>query len=267
MAVEILVRAENVGNVLTGLYGKGFPVVACKSPWNWGGEECPPKFVRVNIPDANEVADVNNVMQEWRRKTTYEILHFDVSVDFFRVRIFADPAISTSNPVAQVTVSEMQQFLLDWGAEKVEVEDAEPGVLFEITAMDGVTSRGLFTFGEEDVNVTYTEISYDQLSGIHTVELDYSNSSLTEQTIMSILQQAQLEVKMIGAGICTFEAQREKMIKQLERQVAEKFDKMIARARYRFTDSLVDSALSGTGTVDLALADIDDNLVDVSEEV
>lgn len=265
MAVEILVRAENVGDILTGLYGKGFPVVACKSPWNWGGEECPPKFIRVNVLDANEVADVNNVMQEWKRKTTYEILHFDASKDFFRVRIFADPLISTSNPVAQVTVAEMQQFLLDWGAEKV--EDASPGVLFEITAMDGITSRGLFTFGEEDANVTYTEIGYDQLSGIHTVELDYSASSLADQTIRNILSQVQLEVKTIGAGICTFEAQREKMIAQLERQVADKFNKMIARVRYRFTDSIVDTALLSNGTVDLMLADLDDNLVDVSEEV
>lgn len=265
MSVEILVRAENVGDILLGLYGKGFPVVACKSPWSWGGEERPPKFIRVNVLDANEVVDVNNVMQEWRRKTTYEILHFDVTQDFFRVRVFADPLVSTSNPVAQVTVTEMQQFLLDWGAQKI--EDAEPGVLFEMTAMDGIMSRGLFTFGVEDSKITYTELDYNQLAGIHTVQLDYSNSSLDEQTIRSTLQRAQLEIKTIGAGICTFEAQREKMITQLERQVADKFNKMVARVRYRFIDSVVDTALLSDGTIDLMLSDIDDNLVDLSKEV
>lgn len=268
MSVEILVRAVSSGEILKGNYFKGFPVVAMKTPWNWGGMECPPDFVIVNISDAEEVSDVNKIIQEWRRKTSYEILDFDPTDDFFQVHIFSDKTISTGHPTAQVTSVNMGEFLTKWGA--TSITDSDGGVVFEITAFNAIKNRGLFDFGTEEEHCQYTEKSYDPTTGIHTIELDYNLTNLKIADVLSILRSGGMEVVNYdeAAGKCIFIGVREHMIKRLEAQVAQKFDTMIARARYRFTDALVDQGLAtADGRVTLTLDTLDDNIVDVSEEV
>lgn len=266
--VEILVRAETTGQILNCNYAKGFPVVTVANPTHWGGEERPPKFVVVRVTDTDNIEDVSSVTQAWMRKTLYEILAHDPMQDFFRVRIYTDTTTSSDNPAALVTADKMRDFLLDWGAESV--EDAQTGgVLFEITAMDAVNHRGLFTFGDEDEFMNYTEKSYDPATGTHVIEVDYATSSVTEQYLISVLTEAGFDNIVVDheAGKATFNGYRTTMIQRLERAVENTFHTMIARVRYRFKDSVVDAAIANGGVVEMVLADIQSNIQDVAEEV
>jgi len=259
--VEILVRAENTGSVLNGHYGKGFGVVVIANPTHWGGEECPPKFVRVRVTDTDSVAAVAKAVEPWMRKTTYEILNHDPATDFFRVRIYTE-----AGGASEVTKALMDEFLVKWGAETV--SDAEPGVMFEITAMDAVNGTGLFSFGDEDEFMNYTETAYDAATGVHSIHCDYSLSSVKKADLERVLTEAGFYdiVTDHEKGICDFKGDRATMIQQLERAVENRFNTMMTRVRYRFTDAIVNEALV-TGTYELTLSDLDDALTDVAEEV
>lgn len=269
MAIEILVRAQNNGgNALGGSYLKGFPVIAVNSPWNWGGAEGPPDFIQILVSDSDDIFDVEHLVAEWKRKTTYEIKKFDATNDFFEVYLFADPLESSTNPVVQVNTKMMSDFLINWGATSI-INSVDGGVTFHITAFNAIKNAGLFTFYKEDIHCKYTELNYNPQTGIHTVELDYSLSNLNELNIQHTLELVNLEIISINTTTkkCVFTGERFKLISVLEAQVAQKFNSMIARVRYRFSDTLVDQALSQSGKITLTLADIESHLIDVSTEV
>lgn len=260
--IEILVRAETSTNILSGRYGKGFPVVAALSPCNWGGCECPPSFVIVKVTDTDDTSDWNT---PWKRTTSYEILQHDPVSDSFRVKIFP----TDKKSAAALTVEAMQQFLLDWGAEKIESDDPDFGVIFEITAMDAIDHRGLFTFGQEDDYVRYAETEYDPASGAHKVSMDFSLSTLTEDVIRRILGEAGMDINSMDmrTGTCIFTGYRHKMIGMLEQQVADKFNTMITRVRWRFSDAVVADALANGGVKEMTFAEAEADMIDVAEEV
>lgn len=280
--IEICVSANENSKelILRGRYGKGFPVDVKPAPFAWGGA-CPPDFAIVRITDTDDVKDWNT---PWTRITAYEILQHDPLADFFRVKIFP----TDKKSAAALTVAEMQQFLLDWGAEKIESDNPDLGVIFEITAMDAINHRGLFTFGAEDDFVTYSEIEYDMATGAHKVSMDYSLSKLTVDDIRVVLSEAQMDIDSIETvdelvesddpegepttitreiGVCIFTGYRHKMIGLLEQQVAAKFHKMLTRVRWRFSDETVMDALLHGGVKEMTLAEAEEDMIDVAEEV
>lgn len=260
--VEILVRAQNNGSATTGCYNIGFAVIAVANPSHWGGEERPPKFVVVRLTDTDDTAAADKVMQMWTRKTAYEILAHDPASDFFRVRIY-----STDGGASEVSKSLMNDFLISWGAERV--EDTTPGVLFEITAMDAVNGTGLFTFGAEDEYMTYTETSYDPVSGVHGIHCDYANSNVSRAELERVLGEAGFYDLAIDheMGVCDFKGDRATMIQRLERAVEHTFNTMVTRVRYRFKDDVVTQALANNGVIEMLAADVDGNTIDVATEV
>ena len=260
--IEILVRAEPSTNILSGRYGKGFPVVTQLSPCSWGGCECPPSFVIVRITDTDDTTDWNT---PWTRITAYQILAHDPAIDFFRVLIYP---VDKKN-VCAVTVQEMQDFLAGWGAEEIAQDDPSLGVLFEITAMDAIENKGLFSFGEEDDFVKYEQLSYDPAEGAHLIKMDYSLSKLKEEEVRRILGSVGMSIVSVDheVGLCEFVAYRNLMIGALETQVREKFHKMLTRVRWRFSDAVVDNALNNGGVYEMTHQEADDSLVDVAEDV
>ena len=210
-------------------------------------------------------------MQQWERQLTYTILSDDPGSDTFRVNIYADPQISSTNPVAQVTLQEMEDFLKGWGATDITAASGVPGVMFQISAFDAIKSKGLFTFGDaEDEMMKYTELTYDAASGTHTVELDYSLSVLKQDQIKQVLDMCSATTIISiddTKALCIFSANRTDMITALEGQVNAKFTKMIARVRWRFKDTTIMSALANGGVTQMLLSQIDDNIVDVATEV
>ena len=271
MSMEILVRVNSSVDILGGMYGNGHSVVAKPSGWQWGGLECPPDFIRVVVNDANTEDDIQKVMDPWERQLTYDIISADPSDDFFKVRIYSDPVISSNNPVAQITAKEMTSFLQSWGASGILPASSETGVLFQIDAFDAIKSEGLFTFGpDEDPMMKYTQLSYDPTTGIHTVQIDYSLSALKKDEVVGVIVRAP-KVTLVfiddTKGLCVISTSRTDMIGVLEDQVYQKFTKMLARVRWRFKDSIVSIALANGGIVNMNLADIDGNLIDVSTEV
>lgn len=262
--IEILVSAREANKeiVLRGRYGKGFPIVVKSYPCAWGGCEGPPDSVKIRITDSDDMTEWTD---PWRRITAYEILQHDPVADFFRVKIFPSDKKSAS----ALTVEEMQQFLLDWGAEKIESDEPDFGVLFELTAMDAINHRGLFTFGEEDTFIKYNEIEYDMVTGMHKISMDYANSTIAEETVRGVLTEAQMDIVSVDheKGICIFIGYRHKMIGLLEKQVAEKFHKMLTRVRWRFSDNVVADALANGGLKEMTLAEAEADMLDVAEEV
>lgn len=68
------------------------------------------------------------------------------------------------------------------------------------------------------------------------------------------------------SGICEFTGDRTKMITTLERQVAEKFTKMLRRVRWRFSDTTMANAISKGGIIDMTMSEADMDMIDVATE-
>lgn len=68
-------------------------------------------------------------------------------------------------------------------------------------------------------------------------------------------------------GVCIFTGYRHKMIGLLEQQVAAKFHKMLTRVRWRFSDETVMDALLHGGVKEMTLAEAEEDMIDVAEEV
>ena len=272
MSMDILVKVEGgSSDVLGGSYGNGHSVITKLTGFNWGACDGPPEYVRITVTDAGSADDIEQVLLPWERQLSYTIMSDDPSSDTFGVNIFADPVISSTNPVAQITLQDMKDFLIGWGATDISATVGTPGVTFQISAFSAIKSKGLFTFGDaEDSMLKYVEQSYDPASGIHTVQMDYSLTILKPQDIETCFSQCPA-ITLISLddskALCVFSANRQDMITALENQVADKFTKKIARVRYRWSDALVALALSNRGLVSITLADINSNIVDVSTEV
>lgn len=262
--IEILVttQAISVDSILGLRYGRGFPVVVKKCPCHWGGSERLPEFIIVRVTDTD---DIEGWTDAWLRKTSYAVLAHDPETDFFRVKIFPQD----QKDICQITVLEMQAFLINWGAEKIEPDVADLGVVFELTAMDAIHSRGLFSFGAEDDFVKYTELLYDPAVGEHQVVLDYSLSKITEAEIRRVLEEAHFVVDSIdhAKGICIFTGYRHIMIGLLEQQVEANFHKVMARRQWRFSDNTVMDAMLHGGVKEMTLAEADADVTSVSDEV
>jgi len=254
--ITILVAAEGT-DPNSKRYCTGFPVYAAPAGHIWGGAECPPTFVKVEITDTDDTTEWADTLT---RKTEYAILAHEIGQDFFRVRIFA----TLKSP----TADEMRAFLLNWGATEV-ADAAEGGVLFEITAMDGIRGKGLFSFAEEDAFVKYNEISYNPEAGTHEVELDYSISKLKAKDVQDTLTMAGMEILALDdvKGTCVFVGQRVKMISKLEWEVAQHFNIMLARVQWRFSSDTVMTALVRGGTVSMTMAEAEADMIDVATEI
>lgn len=262
MIIEILVKAYSNTNpdpiADRGSWKKGFPVVAKPAGWPWGGCECAPDFVKIRVTDAESLAQIEDYVKVWQRRTAYTILEHDPESDFFRVRIFSD------NAKTQVVADEMRAFLLTWGAEEI-IDDS--GVVFEVTAIDALNNTGYLNYGEEEEHVIFTEIGYDAETGTHRVRMNYSTSILSDVMAETPLTNKQCNIISHDKDKAeiVFEAVRATMIGYLEAGVRERFDVMVGRSIYFFPEAVVDDALSRAGVLEMTVAEMDELIDDVRE--
>jgi hypothetical protein len=221
---------------------KGYVVSYQPEGSNWGAcEKDITKFVLARVECTKEQAD--SLLEEWKRKTLYEILDFDPATDSFKVKIYPDDSLVSESGAGSLTVEDMSDFLTKWGAVILEDESDVNDIRFTLNAIDVLNGQGYIYFGDEDEYVIFTELGYDPTEGLHRIKADFSLSSMKSITSTLLEKRCSIESEDQTKGETIFTTTRDIIREHLERDVRDNFDKQLCRARL-YAPDYVDSIIA-----------------------
>lgn len=210
----------------------------------FGGKE-PDAFVLAEVPDT-PMTDYEGYNDQWKRNIDFEVVNQDVAQDGFRLRLFAD---NNNGSLGAITKDEVEAFINSWGGTVHSFGSNE--VVFDIRIYDALVSTA---FWEIDIpNVVFDELSYDQETGIHRIEADYSALGNNPTYVERYVSRMGLDIVSHANKVLTYYADRAVVRQAFEDDIKEKARKRIARRRYHVSEAVVDNIVSqgGTTTTDI----------------
>jgi len=267
MPCEILIKADQHASGVvgyehpdpnkdkSGVFKKGYPVTIKKYPHGgWGYMECYPYFVQVRVTDG-DITDVeslissnfggHSIVQEWTRKLDFSTVNNDPVIDGWRIDVSAtNPG---ANNYAGITQEMVETYLSRWNASVVAF--TENNVRFDVAIFeDGDSNPGAIQsqgfWGVDPIGVIFTEIDYDQGTGIHTVEADYSGTGFTSDQVESRIEARNANIISNTSGVVTFDVSRVNVFKWFQEEVKTALETVIYRRQFRVDTSTVDYIVS-----------------------
>jgi hypothetical protein len=255
---EFLVRAVDSGGSGAGQYLKGDIVEVRADGSPYGNAEGLPGFIIVKIPGLL-IRQLRSYALSWERVLTFSVVSSDLVTDSFRLKLSAGNMSSSLKGI--VTRAEVELLISKWGG--VIVSEASNEVVFDISILDAIKSAGFW-----DVNVlptVFTETAYDQATGVHTIELNYSNIKNNPTYIEDYIERKTGEQVLSHDGvnkIITFNVDRSDIRTGFEKDIKEKAKKMTQRRRWYFAPAQVDTVVGMGGVVTVTRAQAQANLRD-----
>ena len=215
-------------------------VRACNTPF--GGLEVD-AFVLVEIPTM-PIVGWDQFNGNWKRSLDYKVVGQDLLQDGFRLQVFADK-VSVSR-LGKITKEDVEKFLALWKARIVSFGDNS--VTFDFRIYNAITAYPFWELEPARIDaISFSEISYDQISGVHRIQADCS---------VLLNNPTYIERYVAGKGatiishenkVLVFEIMRATVLAAFKRDIQQKTEKIIARRRYYIDASAVDSIVSQGG--------------------
>jgi len=216
-----------------------------------------PYYCAVRVTDAT-AAEVNGMIassfseksinQSWKRKIDFATVNNNVTIDGWRIRVFAtNPGFSN---LAGITREMVENYLTKWNAVVFSATANE--VIFDVAIFEdavndpgAIQSRGFW--GAIPTDVSFNEISYVEGTGVHAIEADYSLSSFSsEQVQKRIFVRGGVIVSDISSVI-TFTINRTDVFHWFQQEVKKVLETIIYRRQFYIPEAVVDTIIS-TGT-------------------
>lgn len=249
MPSYILVKAQDGWDVNNPMvYQTGY-LVDVRNINRLGGMQVPPNFIQIEIIDNDDWAGIEEAYcNEWRMEINWEFVSHDYSIDGHRLKVFMKPELVSVSGLNSLTRSQVENFLNNWGA--VVFSAAQNEVVFDAVVLDAIKSNG---FWDRDVGlVVFTEKDYDQATGIHRVEANYSGSDLIQlddEVIELFITQRGGAITKHVANKVTFEISRDSVFDIFKQDVKEKTYGFFSRRRFKILQAQIDMALANAGTL------------------
>jgi hypothetical protein len=237
-----------------GTHTKGDIVEIRASSTGFGGLE-PVTFVLAEVPDL-PMADYKDKSSAWERLIDFSVSGQDLSVDGYRLKLFSTLVAGTSGII---TREEVEAFINSWGGVVFSVAVNE--VLFDITIFDALTSKP-FWDGRDISQILFSEISYDQETGIHQIQADYSALENNPTYIETVIANKGMTVTSHNEKIITFEGDRETARNEFQKDIKEKSKKLVERRRYYVNPGVVDYIINQGGSIVTSKATLDTYIKD-----
>jgi hypothetical protein len=254
---ELLVRAVNRTHPDPERDRRGVPkkgdIVAVKPDgYAWEAGEGLPLFVRVLCPNLDHTL-VENRIQPWSYDVDFTVVNSNVILDGVRVR--ATNTNAGTSAVAILTQNQLQPWLNQWNA--VFVSAANGGVTFDFTVFGAATSEG---FWRTNIGAfVFTELAYDQPSGVHDIEVDYSGDQSYfndperfATTVAQLAVDAGATVVSNTHGVAVIQVDRVTVRTRFRDYVTPRLG-VYRRHRYHFTEAQVDTVIAAGGSVTLTV--------------
>lgn len=241
-----------------GVYKKGYPVSVFDDPRTHRGyKEGLPYFVAVNVTDAT-AAELDamivstflgkNLNQSWDREIDFATVNNNATIDGWRIRVFAtNPGFSNLAGITQLMV---ENYLTKWNASVFSTTTNE--VQFDVTIFEdgsqvpgAIQSEGFWDI--DPVGVVFTEDSYVEGTGVHTVEADYSATSFEPENVEEKVTQRGGTVNSHSADVINFDINRTDVFQWFQDEVKQALEQTIYRRQFRVPEATVDT-IATTGT-------------------
>jgi hypothetical protein len=95
--------------------------------------------------------------------------------------------------------------------------------------------------------VVFSEISYDQTTGVHRVQADYSVIAPNPTSVERHVSRMGLTIISHGDRVLTYDADSSTCAAILKRQLQGYTRKIVARRRYHIAESVVDTIINNGG--------------------
>jgi hypothetical protein len=270
MPCEILIRTDvNGSGVINythpdpakdkrGVYKKGYPVSMLDAPRvHRGYKEGLPYSCYINVTDAStEEVDAmivttfsgTRLNQEWKRQIDFATVNNNLSIDGWRLRVFAtNPG---ANSFAGVTQQMVENYLIKWNVDLFSASVNE--VVFDVAIFEddsqvpgAIQSQGFW--GVIPIDVVFTENSYVEGTGVHEIEADYSLSSFDPDKIIDRIEERGGSLVSDIADVATFTINRTDVFQWFQSEVKDALERTVYRRQFRIPEATVDTIIS-TGT-------------------
>ncbi|MCP4990978.1 MAG: hypothetical protein GY928_34505 [Colwellia sp.] len=211
-------------------------------------------YVILKIPD-RLMSELDQYALSWNIELDYTIVNQNLGIDGHRIRVSNTKTNSTSG---SITRAQVENFLTGWGA--IVFSASQNEVIFDCS-INGILESE--SFWEVDITgAVFTEVSYDQGTGIHRISLDYSalanNPSYAERYILrhasSIISHAN--------KVIVFEVERDTILSVLKDGIKDKVERLVKRKQYKLKSAAVDYITGQGGVVTDTYANFLTNLTD-----
>ncbi len=189
--------------------------------------------------------------KRWVRVVDWVVVGSDLSIDGHRLRLSAtNPGASGSG---RITREMVRDFLDDW---KFNIVSAGSGtVTVDILVYDALTSRGFFD--HDLIDIAFTELSYDQPSGVHQIQADYSaNPAPIGRGVDRRIRELGGTIISHSNKIVVYEMDRADAVARLKAEFKSRFERSVAAKRYHIAESVVDAAIAAGGELTLTPAQL-----------
>lgn len=202
-------------------------------------------FVNVEIPDL--MADWLPKGMAWKIEVDYEVVNNNPEIDGWRLRMFS----ATQNASATqggITRNQVEAFIANWNGTVHSF--GQNDVVFDITIFDAIQSNNFWDAKPDNTwlpQVVFSEVSYDQGTGVHRVEADWSALDKNPTAVERRLMNLGVDLVSHADQIVTFDAARSLVRQAFEDDIREKSRRMVQRFRWRISDVAVDHIVNVHG--------------------
>ncbi len=240
------------------IYKIGYPVNMRDDPLNFRGFlQGLPYFCAVRITDGliadvqamiNSVFSGHSLIQDWRRNVDFETVNNDLSVDGWRIRV------SCLNPgatnIAGITRSQVESYINRWNG-AVQSASANNIVfnvaIFQDVSLNPGAIQSMGFLGVAPIGVTFNETGYNEGTGVHNLEVDYSASVYKpEKVFQRILRRGGI-ISSNDNGIIIFSINRTDVFKWFKKEIQRQLNVKIYRRQFSISAANI-STIIATGT-------------------
>lgn len=231
-----------------GIQKKGDVIEIRASGTPFGGVE-PDVFVLVEALGV-PMADYLKYNEAWRNVLDYEVVNQNVTLDGFRLRVFSTTV--SIGGLGGITKDNVELFLNKWNAAVFAF--AANSVTFDFGVYNALQSEA---FWEVPIaGVLFNEISYDQGTGIHRIEINYSAIGNNPTYVERYVVQKGGTIISHDNKILTCDITRASVLNGFKADIKDKVEKVVAKRRYYVTSAIVDYVIAQGGMVTATEAQI-----------
>ena len=216
-------------------YYKGYLVQVFPGDYITTASECAlPNFVHVVISDIDDIEQVRQYRERWDRLIDYGIVNHQISTDGYRIKVYGTQTSLTDQNVngGKVTQEMVENYLNKWNGQLFSATTND--IKFDISISGCAVSKEFW-----DISLSGTdteELSYDEETGIHRIQIDYSSKSWPEEAVEDIVDYRGASiishVNNLVTKIIVFDIGRNTVLNNFKENVKEKIEQVLYRRKY-----------------------------------
>jgi len=163
-------------------------------------------FSIVNVP--NPLKDIQDYGQRWFFELDYSVLSSNPAQDRHTIRMSNPLANSTVDGITGKIRQRIENFLTNWNATSVAITQNQ--IDFDIDIYQAIISKRFWGDIPTDklAAVTFTELNYQQGTGIHQIQADYSGTGYNPTFVERQAMRQGVDVISNNGSVLVFDAPR-----------------------------------------------------------